>query len=191
MKIETVELLGLLPRFLQADPTAQGLCAAIQPLVRRLGNRQWDVLIYPRLEEQPDEVLDELAWQYHVDGYDALASREEKCRLIRASVDVHRYKGSVYAVEQIVQAVFGGAARVTEWFDYQGTPKHFKVEVDCVDRGAGEADILRAESLVMLSKNLRSILDSITLILVGRADLAVGAAAIQSETVEVFPQEEV
>ena len=149
------------------------------------------VLVLPMIDHLPEAALDELAWQYHVDAYDATAAPAEKRRMIKSSFTVHKYKGSVYAVKQLVDSVFGAQANIIEWFDYDGQPYHFKVEVYCIDRGAGEADIRRAEQLVEAGKNLRSILDEIRLVLIGVAQTGSAAAAIQSETVTVYPKEAV
>ncbi|RGX53810.1 phage tail protein I [Anaerotruncus sp. AF02-27] len=187
MRLKDLDLLALQTAYMQRDLVTQATCYALEPLWREIDEKMVSLLIYPRISELSGEVLDELAWQYHVDGYDATASDIEKRRMILDSPTIHRYKGTVYAVEQIIAAVFGDQGKVTEWFDYGGSPYHFKVEVYCIDRGAGEADILRAEQLVNVAKNLRSILDEIRLILVGSAKIALAAASIQSETVTVYP----
>ena len=187
MELGGLELLALQASYMRRDLVTQALCGALQPLWRKLDGLMANLLIYPRVGELSGEVLDELAWQFHVDAYDAAADDVEKRRMIISSYTIHKYKGSVYAVGEIVAAVFGEQAKVMEWFDYGGRPYHFKVEVYCVDRGAGEDDILRAEQLVMAAKNLRSKLDEIRLILTGAARITLAAASIQSEMVTVYP----
>lgn len=187
MELKQVNMLALQTAYMRADTITQALCAALQPLWHDLGNMVDDVLIYPRIDELSGEVLDCLAWGFHVDGYDATAGDAEKRRMIHDSFTIHKYKGSIYAVKQIVAGVFGAQSDVTEWFEYGGKPYHFKVIVYCIDRGAGEADIQRAAELVNIGKNLRSVLDDITLVLIGVARIALASAAIQSETVTVYP----
>lgn len=188
MDLKTADMLSLQTGGMRSDRTTQALCAALEPLWRDVGGELGVVLIYPRIDRLTGAVLDELAWQFHADAYDATASDEEKRRILKSNFTIHKYKGSVYAVKEAVSAVFGARAEISEWFDYGGSPYHFKVEVYCIDRGAGEADIRRAEQLVSIGKNLRSVLDEIRLILVGLAQPRIVAASIQSETVSVYPK---
>lgn len=187
MELKKIDLLALQSSYMRKDRTTQALCAALSPCYQELDEAIRCIFIYPRIDKLSGAVLDELAWGFHVDAYDATASDMEKRRMIKSSFTVHKYKGSVYAVQEIVASVFGTQAKVIEWFQYNGDPFHFKVEVYCLDRGAGEDDIHRAEQLVLAGKNLRSVLDEIRLILVGIAQIAIAAAAIQSETITVYP----
>lgn len=189
MDLKNLDLLSLQTSYMRRDLITQATCYALEPLWVSLAEDINLVLILPMIDRLPAEALDELAWQYHVDAYDATADPAEKRRMIKSSFTVHKYKGSVYAVKQLVASVFGAQADIIEWFEYNGQPYHFKVEVYCIDRGAGEEDIRRAEQLVDAGKNLRSILDEIRLILIGVAHVGIAAAAIQSETVTVYPKE--
>lgn len=38
------------------------------------------VLLLPRLDQLPENLVDELAWQYHVDFYDYAASLDKSAR---------------------------------------------------------------------------------------------------------------
>lgn len=190
-EFENLDLLGLQTAYMRRDLITQATCYALEPFWISLSEVINMVLVLPMIDHLPEAALDELAWQYHVDAYDATAAPAEKRRMIKSSFTVHKYKGSVYAVKQLVDSVFGAQANIVEWFDYDGQPYHFKVEVYCIDRGAGEADIRRAEQLVEAGKNLRSILDEIRLVLIGVAQTGIAAAAIQSEAVTVYPKEAV
>lgn len=187
MTLENVSLLSLQTSYMRQDPTTVALCAALDEQFRQLGEDVKRVLIYARIWELDDALLDELAWSMHVDGYDAKAGIEEKRRMMKSSLRIHRYKGTVYAVEQVVADVFGEDAEVLEWFDYEGKPYHFKVNVYCKEHGASAADILRAERLILASKNLRSVLERIVLILFSKGTLQVNSAAIISEVTMILP----
>lgn len=190
MTIKEVSLLSLQSAYMRQDPMTRALCFALDRQFLKLFEETRMVIINPRIEELGDAVLDELAWGRHVDGYDAMAPVEEKRRLVMSSKQMHKYKGTAFAVEQTLADVFGGRAQLREWFEYDGIPKHFKVEVDCVDKGASADDLRRAERLIMAAKNLRSQLDSLELFLSQIAAVTVRTCSISSEIITVYPGEE-
>lgn len=185
--LKNISLLSLQTAYMRRDPTTIALCAALDEQFHALGVEVKRVLIYARVDELESELLDELAWSMHVDGYNAKAGVEEKRRMIRNSLRIHRYKGTVYAIEQIISSVFGEDAEVQEWFSYGGRPYHFKINIFCKEHGASEADILRAEELVTVGKNKRSVLERIVLILFSRASLQMNCATIGSEITQISP----
>lgn len=188
--LTNVDLLAIQSRYMQADVTTQALCAALTPLIRELAQQCDLVILYPRINELQGAILDAVAWGLHVDAYDALAADDEKRRMILNSYQVHKFKGTVFAVQRIVEGVFGDDGEVEEWFDYGGDPYHFKVKVLCSARGISAADQTRAINLINAGKNLRSELDGLQLVLVEEAAQKIAAAATISEEIRVYPKED-
>ncbi len=118
-----------------------------------------NVLIYPRIDEIEDEkLLDLLAWQFHIEGYEQAQTIQEKRNLIKNAIELHRYKGTPYAVKKVFQAL-GLDATLQEWFDYDGDPYKFKVLVQSIIQ---DEDIyIRLIKLINEYKNVRSWLDAI------------------------------
>mgnify|MGYP000897796282 CR=1 FL=1 len=126
INLKNVDLIKLMPSYIQKDPTTQALCAALTSQFRQLADEVKACLILPRVDTLDSVALDELAWQLHIDWYDANASVEIKRQLIKNAIKVHRYRGTPYAVEQVIQDYFGDGY-VEEWFEYNGQPYHFRV----------------------------------------------------------------
>ena len=189
--LRNADLLSLQSRYMQGDITTRALCATLNPLLQELGSLVDLAIIYPKIGELSGAVLDELAWGFHVDGYDALANDEEKRRLILNSFLIHKYKGTAFAVRKIVESVFGSAGTIEEWFQYSGSPYHFRMDVFCEARGVTAADQLRAMQLVEAGKNLRSELDGIRLILSQSVTERVAAVGTWGTLIEVYPMGEV
>lgn len=185
--LKNIDLLSLQSRYMQQDRTTQALCAALTPLLKELGASEQRIILYPRIDELSGLILDELAWGLHVDAYDALASDTEKRRMIKNSIAVHYFKGTYFAVEKIVESVFGDAGKIEEWFQYAGLPYHFRMDVYCKDRGATAAEQLRAIQLVTAGKKLTSELDGIRLILTQGTSAKIASAATWGEVLEVYP----
>jgi hypothetical protein len=68
----------------------------------------------PPLPPLPEDALDSLAWQLHVDGYEAAESYEAKRRMVDRSLLLHRRKGTPWAVAEALRSVGYADARVLE-----------------------------------------------------------------------------
>jgi phage tail P2-like protein len=121
------------------------------------------VLIYPRIDEIEDEkLLDLLAWQFHIEGYDQAQTIQEKRNLIKHAIELHRYKGTPYAIKKVFQAL-NLEAELSEWFDYNGDPYKFKINITTTDRQITPEFIQKLRDTIEQYKNVRSWLDELIL----------------------------
>jgi len=150
-------LTEILPQSLH-DEKILALCAALDAELEKVEGELNLVQHLPRLEDLPGEVLDHLAWQYHVDFYSDKFTLQMKRDLIRQSFFVHRIKGTPAAVEKFLSSVMSGV-EVTEWFDYGGKPYFFKITTAGLKLELDDDDEFKR--LIDSSKNLRSWLESI------------------------------
>ena len=86
-------------------------------------------VIYPRIDELSEAVLDILAHDLHIDWYDPDAPIELKREIIKDSVNIHRTLGTARAVERVVKAYFG-SGQVRHWYEFGGKPHHFRIISD-------------------------------------------------------------
>jgi phage tail P2-like protein len=126
VKINDFDLISLQTKHMQTDETTKALSAALTPQFKSIVEDVQHCLILGKIDELPEKILDELAWELHIDWYDATADIEIKRALIRNSDKVHMYLGTPFAVEQVVQDYFGDGY-VEEWFEYDGNPYMFRV----------------------------------------------------------------
>lgn len=82
------------------------------------------VLIYSRFDELPEELVDILAYDMHVDWYDYNYPLEAKRDLVKNSVKVHKKMGTKYAIETALGSLFP-ESEVEEWFQYEENPDTF------------------------------------------------------------------
>ncbi|WP_051754565.1 phage tail protein I [Thermodesulfobacterium commune] len=134
------------------------LVESADPYFAKLLEETIKVLIYSRIDELPEEVLDTLGWQFHIEGFDQAQTVQEKRNLIKHAIELHRYKGTPYAVKKVFQAL-NLEAELSEWFDYNGDPYKFKVLVKNIIQD--EDTYLRLIELINEYKNVRSWLDVI------------------------------
>ena len=126
MKLTTLEFLRLLPSFMREDPAVKGLAEAMESILAEPAAavktaRSWD-----QIDNLDDAQLDELAWELDIDWYSKDLPIESKRALIKSSDQVYAKRGTKWAVEKVMEDVFGGGY-VTEWNAYGGEPFHFRV----------------------------------------------------------------
>ena len=149
-----------LPTALQHDPKMVALAnAAAQELLKASGLID-NVLIYCRIDELPEELVDILAYDLHVDWYDFSYPLEAKRDLVKNSVRVHKKMGTKSAIETALGSLYP-ESEIEEWFEYEGEPGHFRVVCDVTNQRitASYQDIVRA---VKLYKRLSAHMDAVT-----------------------------
>ena len=154
------ELIKLLPVNLQNDPDIIAASIALDNSTSRLSVAIEKLRMKSDIDNAGEEVIDMLAYQRHVDYYDASLSLEKKRAIVKNARLTHRVKGTRLAVETLVADVFS-AAELQEWFEYGGDPYKFKIVLEYTPEVAAEISELR--QLIDTVKNLRSELEAIEL----------------------------
>lgn len=78
-----------------------------------------DVVFVPSIMGLTDSnLVDILAWQFHVDFYDSTRDLEFRKNLVQQSIVWHMTKGTVQLVQDVLDTYWPGGASVVEWFDY-------------------------------------------------------------------------
>jgi phage tail P2-like protein len=124
----------------------------------------------------PAALLAWLAWAFSVDEWDSTWTDAQKREVIKAAAAVHRYKGTIGAVQEALGALFVGA-RVQEWFNQlpAGDPYTFRMLLEVDQVGIDQAGVGSLFKVIERTKNLRSHLDEIELIVKSPAGLTMAA----------------
>jgi hypothetical protein len=77
------------------------------------------------------EECDTAAKELHIDWYDGKMSLAEKRKSCEDSFLLHATFGTPGSVQDVLDIFFSGA-RLSEWWEYSGTPGHYKIKVDGV-----------------------------------------------------------
>lgn len=99
---------------------------------------------------------------------------------------MHQIKGTPVAVEEAVTTIFG-RTKLKEWFEYDGDPYCFSLDIDITDTGASPEELTKLDRLIDAYKNKRSWLNIIKIFFTTIGDLKIGAITIDSEEVVVYP----
>lgn len=168
MNLKKLDVLSLQTSYMKNDPTTIAMCAAINPQFKKLADEVKNCLIYARIDDLEEAVLDELAWQMDIDWYDANADIDVKQKLIKTAPEIHKTRGTPDAVERIVKTYFSDGY-VKEWFEYGGNPYMFKV---VTSNPSVTSELAEQFTKVLDSvKNKRSHLESILISLAGEMNL--------------------
>ncbi len=107
-----------------------------------------------KLDNLPERIVDLLAWQFHLDYYEADAPIATKRALVRDAIRRHRIQGTKAAVLAILDRFFGaGNSHLAEWFEYGGDPYTFTVFTGVM---LDAATLARFERAIAVAKNVRS-----------------------------------
>ena len=185
--LQSVSLIDILPPNLLADKQIYAAARALDDELQKITAETRNALLLPRLDELSEEVIDLLAWQWHVDFYEPSMSIEIKRQLVRESIAWHRIKGTKAAVEKMAQTVFKGGV-VTEWFEYGGEPYHFRIDL-LTAPNITQDDTARLLAVVNASKNVRSVLDELRFRREAQNDMYYASAPTIHTTYEIRPAE--
>ena len=106
------------------------------------------------------DVLDHLACQWHVDGYDVTFDDDTKRNMIRESIYLHRIKGTPAAVEKAAKSMLNDA-KIEENWEYGGKPYFFRIIASGLNYYGDDGEkFLR---VIYAAKNVRSWLEDITI----------------------------
>jgi phage tail P2-like protein len=110
----------------------------------------------------PADLLAWLSWAWSVDVWDPAWSELQKREAIKASLNIHRYKGTIGAVREALTVLFY-QPRVQEWFNQvpPGAPYTFRLLMEADQQGITQEAALKLFEVVERTKNLRSHLDAI------------------------------
>lgn len=123
ISFDNFDLTYLIPQSLKNHKDVKILVEIFNEEIAEFYEKKEQLFIF-NLELQSDAVLDELAYQEHIDYYEVDFTREQKINLIKTAFKTHLTKGTRYAVETSLHAVLDDFF-IREWFEYDGDPGTF------------------------------------------------------------------
>ena len=136
----------------------------------------------------PAHILPWLAWALSVDDWSDNWSEAIRRNIIKASVEVHRKKGTIGAVKKALQAFNYTNVKVEEWFNYGADPYFFRVFFDVVEPGFDVNILPQIQKVIESTKNARSHLEILKAYLTTELNLvSIGSAVISKEITSLYP----
>lgn len=128
------EILDLLPAAIKYDTDVQAISYALRKGTEKLLFYVERMKLMANVDQLPEEIVNLLALELNSHYYDQGLPLEQKRKIIKATMGWYMQAGTVAAVEDMLQIVFGNG-RVEEWYDFadgEGKPGTFDAFTDVV-----------------------------------------------------------
>lgn len=161
IKIQEIKLIDILPAILKNDKTIAAIAKVLQKYIDENYEYIKRLNILSNIDNiTNEELIDHLAYQFHVDFYDPSLNLERKKELVKSSIPHHRKKGTTWAIEDLLSKAFD-TSNIKEWFEYDGDPYYFRIHTkDILGSEQKYIDTIKALNTV---KNTRSWLEKIVI----------------------------
>ncbi|HBH7221765.1 TPA: phage tail protein I, partial [Escherichia coli] len=126
------------------------------------------------------------AWAFSVDRWDRNWPEETKRQVIRDAWLIHRHKGTISALRRAIEPL-GYLIRVSEWWEFDGEPGTFKVDVGTLDSGVTEEMYLEMERLIADAKPASRHLIGLNIIQDIPGYLYTGGVVCDGDVITVYP----
>lgn len=172
-----VLLKDIVPYSIANDINIQSMCEALDPPLRAVAAATNLTLLLSRIDNLSEEMLDMLAWQYHVDIYEPEALPvEQKRAIVKNALLVHRYKGTRWAIRQTLLDLGFSDVYFFEWWEMKTAPHTFALKVYPLN----EALMPKVRRAVYAAKPVRSYMTGLTARILHEEEItAAELAAIQ------------
>lgn len=158
--ITAENLLLTLPAVLCDDPDMLAIATVIAQEGEDYDGQIDGLLIYPDIDNLPEELLDILAKDFKVDWWDPNLTLEGKRAVFKNHWYVHKRLGTKGAVRAAISAIYENT-QVQEWFEYGGRPYHFKLLVDAQYQGVDQQMHQRVIDRINFYKRGSAVLDAV------------------------------
>lgn len=136
----------------------------------------------------PAHILPWLAWALSVDDWSDSWPEQIRRNVIKASVEVHRKKGTIGALKKALEAFNYTNVKVEEWFEYGADPYFFRVFFEVREPGFDVNILPQVQKVIESTKNARSHLESLRAYLSAEMGLvSIGSVIISKEVTSLNP----
>ena len=134
-------------------------------LFSRFQDLDTDSLLVYLIESVDESALVHLADQFHImgnEGWLQIKTESEKREIIKNAIELHRYKGTKYALVKVLSSL-NINGEIQEWFEYEGDPYHFKIDIILQNYAYNEKVFDSLKKMIDEYKNVRSVLEEISI----------------------------
>lgn len=135
----------------------------------------------------PLRLLPWLAWAWSVDEWDPAWTEAQQRAMVGASIQLHKKKGTVWAVREALLRSGLEGVRVVEKPADAAHWSHFDVNVSIVDRPLTQAAIQRAHALIEENKAQRSVLRTLRTSMQSRGAMYYAMHMVTGAITTVYP----
>ena len=176
--------ISLLPQ--SEDSKLKAIDLAYETRVAKIKQELQVISTLAQPKRADERFLPYLAHSHQVAFWSNDLTLDEKRAIIDFSIHLHRKKGTLFALKEVLKRL-NIDVKFYEWFEYQGLPYHFKVDVDFLNRPVEDKDLKIIEEFIEIYKNTKSILELININIKTNLKEKYAMATITGEEIEVLP----
>ena len=150
--------LDLIPEALRKEPEIQAASFALHETAQMLMDKIDRAMVYAGIDILPEEIIDLLAEEFRAQYYDGSMSMQKKRESVKKAMQWYKKAGTLSAVDELVEFMYGDH-KVHEWFQYDGQPYTFRVEIMGLNVQTTEKGMENFLSALQKVKNTRSLLE--------------------------------
>ncbi|MDU6040051.1 MAG: phage tail protein I [Clostridium butyricum] len=148
------KITDILPDYIKTDCEVQAIGFSISNQIKKIKDKVKIVQLFHSIDILPENILDILAVELRTQYYDEMLEVDIKSNLIKNSLALYLCSGTPAAVEEVISILFGEGV-VKEWFDYEGEPYNFYLDIKPT-KPITEDKIKQIDKMISNVKNCRS-----------------------------------
>lgn len=161
VKLDSADFSKLLPSWMRDDEVDASLAESVSDYTHDMAAAlpvlsKWTD---EAIEAMSEKYLDLIAYELNITWYLYDADIAQKREIIKSAKKIHWKIGTKWAIEQVLSIYFTSAS-VLEWFDYGGTPGHFKISTAYPELYVNDANFIKVLNSI---KRFSQILDEVSL----------------------------
>ena len=188
--LQDISLHDIAPSSIKHDININAIIEALDPELKLVTSDIQQEFILSQIDNLPEEIINALAWQFHVDFYDLAKDLDSKRTQVKDSIQWHMKKGTAWAIIKALDMI-GVDAEFINWYEDNSTPYTFKIKAnirhDYFNYGDKDKIINHIVRAVYESKAARSLMSKLDARLIEKVkhDLFAGIAQGQSGNVRI------
>ena len=183
--LQNVSLHDIAPSSIKNDINVNAIIEALDPELKLITSDIQQEFILSQIDSLPEEIINYLAWQFHVDFYDLAKDLSAKRSQVKDSIQWHMKKGTAWAIIKALDMI-GVDAEFINWYEDNSTPYTFKIKAvirhDYYNYGDKEKIIEHILRAIYESKAARSLLSNLDAKLIESTQLKIYAGIAQGES---------
>ena len=176
--------ISLLPQ--SEDSKLKAIDLAYETRVAKIKQELQVISTLAQPKRADERFLPYLAHSHQVTFWSDELTLDEKRAIIDFSIHLHRKKGTLFALKEVLKRL-NIDVKFYEWFQYQGLPYHFKVDVDFLNRPVEDKDLKIIEEFIEIYKNEKSILELGKIRAKTQIQSRYAGACMNTDIIKIYP----
>lgn len=162
IRLKDAQITDSLPSWLSNETNVKALSYATSRQMKKVLAYSDAAKVYADVMKCTHAVLDMLAFELQIPKYKDSYSLDTKRRMVLNGLVYWLRMGTAGALEDLCSDIFSNAV-MTEWFDYDGEPGHFRITTN--NRRITDNDVREFHKVINTVKRLSAHLDAVEIIL--------------------------